>query len=67
MVPFERIKIKEKLVLTTDDLIKLGESTTWQDVCKEYPELEQARLAAVNATDALWFAYRKAIQGGNLS
>jgi cystathionine beta-lyase/cystathionine gamma-synthase len=54
-------ELKHQLVLLTDAYIKLSENPTWQAFAEQFPELENARLAAVNASDAVWWQYRTKI------
>ncbi len=54
----EQTRLKQQLVLLTDQYIKLSENPDWQALAEQFPELEVARHAAVNAADNLWWQYR---------
>lgn len=50
--------LRQKLVLLTDEFIKIRELPVWENVAATSPEL-QARLSeAINSSDALWFLWR---------
>lgn len=50
--------LRQKLVLLTDEFIKIRELPVWEEVATTSPEL-QARLSeAINSSDALWFLWR---------
>ncbi len=53
--------LKHQLVLLTDAYIKLSENPTWQSLVEQFPELENARHAAICASDAIWWQVRTKI------
>ena len=54
----DQTKLKQELVLLTDAYIKLSDNPTWQELATQYPELENARHAAVAASDNVWWQFR---------
>ncbi len=54
----QQIQLKQQLILLTDAYIQLSDNPAWQALAEQFPELENARQAAVNASDAVWWQYR---------
>jgi hypothetical protein len=54
----EQTRLKQQLVLLTDAYIQLSDNPAWQALAEQFPELENARQSAVNATDNVWWQVR---------
>lgn len=54
----EQQTLKQQLVLLTDAYIKLSENPIWQVLAEQYPELENLRQDAIEASDNLWWKFR---------
>jgi hypothetical protein len=54
----QQIQLKQQLVLLTDAYIQLSDNPAWQALAEQFPELENARQAAVSATDNVWWQFR---------
>ncbi len=50
--------LKHQLVLLTDAYIKLSENPVWLKFAEQYPDLEELRQDAVEASDNLWWRFR---------
>jgi hypothetical protein len=57
-LPAGQFELRQQLVLLTDAYIKLTENDTWLEFAEKFPELEQLRQEAIEASDNLWWRYR---------